>query len=77
MTDETTLAIQELTEAVEQHNEQMRLQNAVLATFVMNHENQYRKRRRDEPPTNYSYTWRGFAGDLQDALHTFEEDIER
>lgn len=76
MTDETALAIQELTEAVEQHNEQLQIQNAILAVNAMNAESRHREKRNNEPPTSYSYTWTRFAADLADALHTFEEDLD-
>lgn len=57
--------------------EQLELTNAILAVIAMNHETQFRRERNNEPPTNYSYTWRRFATDVSDALHTFEEDLDR
>lgn len=78
MTDEEVWrAINELAEAVEEQNERLRTRNAVLAVLAMNHESQHRERRNEEPPTSYSYTWSRFAADVQDALTTLEEDLDK
>jgi hypothetical protein len=77
MTSEEVLAMQKLTEAVEQHTEELRLQNAILAVQTMNEEKRYRQQANHEEPTSYSYTDKRFAGDLDGAIHTFEEELER
>lgn len=78
MTDEEVLwKLDELREAVEEQNEQLRTTNALLAVFVMNHESQFRRERNNVEPTNYSYNWSRFVTDVADALHTLEEDLDQ
>lgn len=78
MTSEELLwKLDELREAVEEQNEQLRLQNAILAVQTRNQESMFRRERNNEPPTSYSYTWTRFGADLADALHTFEEDLDK
>lgn len=78
MTDEDVwMAIERLADAQERQNELLERRNAILAVLAMNHEHQYRQQARNEEPTSYSYTWTRFAADMQDALHTFEEDLDR
>lgn len=77
MTDEEVWrAIENLTEAIEEQNRQMRIQNAVLAVSAVNAESRDREKRRDEPPTTYNYSWSRFGADFEDALWTLEEEYD-
>lgn len=57
--------------------EQLRLTNAIFAVMTRNAEAMFRRERNNEEPTSYSYTWTRFRADLEDALHTFEEELDR
>lgn len=57
--------------------EQLETMNAILAVLARNHESMFRRERNNEPPTSYSYNWSRFGSDLADAIHTFEEELDR
>lgn len=66
--------LQDLTEALEEHNQQMQVQNAILAVLAMNFERQHRENWELEfGDERKSYTWTRFGTDVRDALLTLEE----
>jgi hypothetical protein len=77
MSDEA-LAIEDLTAAVQEQTQQIRVQNALLAVMAMNFERQHRENWELEfGDERKGYTWTRLAADIEDALYTFEEDLDR
>lgn len=76
--EEVWRAIEQLTEAVEQQNDELRLRNALLAVQVLNAERAHREQMMYETGReSNSYHWSRFASDVADALHTLENDIDQ
>jgi len=77
MSDEA-LRIEDLTRAVQEQTQQIRFQNSLLAVMAMNFERQHREYWELEfGDERKAYTWTRLAADIEDALHTFEEDLEQ
>jgi hypothetical protein len=73
-----TEAIERLADAQEEQNELLERQNAILGVLAMNFERQHRENWELEfGDERKSYSWARLGYDVEDALFTLEEELDR